>query len=359
MNQQNNDVDVEFNGFSDDIDVRTLVIPHKTPENIIQSNRLVDASFAMSIDQMRLIYLAMNKIVNPVRIENGLVPAIEISPQEFREAFNLTSNTVWERLRSITDSLYEKSIITYNTNEKGKIDVQKQRWFSSIRYSVEDSSANIILRFAPELVPHIYDLTDNFTKLDFKELAKLDTPFAMRLYQLVSQYRRFRKLRNESGIVETPEILFEELKQRVGLAGKYEQFSIFRRDVLEPAVKKINHFTDLTISYKTTLKGRKVAGLIFAVLDQKEGVKIKPVRKRLPTRPQVKSGSEREFEWALKCIDVLEQYRTELKEYDPALELSKQDLQRLLGYYVTVMDKAKANMLQKLIDERFPSGKNK
>lgn len=345
-----------------DIDVtnsQVLIIPHKTPENIVQSNALVDASYSLTLDEMRLIYLAMNKIHTPVILENGLVPSIDITPQEFRDAFHINSNTVWERLSGITDSLFDKDIVTYNIDGKGKQVTNRQRWFTFVKYVVDDSSANISLRFAPELIPYLYDISDNFTKLDFKELAKLDTPFAMRLYQYLSQFRRMRKYKREGGAIETPAISFEDLKSRFGLTGKYEKFPIFRRDVLEPAIQKITHFTDLSATFATVTKGRKVTGVIFTVLDQKDGIRVKPARKRLPGRPSAKSGSNKEWEWMHNCITILEEHRKELKAYDPALELPKVDLVRLAGYYNGIMEHSQAQRIKEIIDKGKTVGPKK
>lgn len=320
-----------------------LIIPHKTVDNIVQSNTLVHAAYTLSIDQMRLIYLAMNKIENPVQLVNGLVPAIEITPQEFRETFNIKSNTVWKRLDQLADTLFDKKIVTYGKDKKGRQTVDKHRWFSFINYSIDDSSASISVRFAPELIPYLYDFSDNFTKLDFKEVAKLDTPFAMRFYSYLSQYRRFNKYRRENGVIQTPEISVDTLKEQFGFAGKYEEFGVFRRDVLNPAIKKITHHTDLAVTFDTVTKGRKVVGLVFCILDQKDGLKIKPLKKRLPPRPHCAAGSTLEWDWYHKCIDILENYRKALKEFDPEEELSKSDLTKLIGYYNNVMEATQAN----------------
>lgn len=341
MEQEN---EVEF------LNSRTLVIPHKTVDNIVQSNTLVHAAYSLSIDQMRLIYLAMNKIDNPVQMVNGLVPAIEITPQEFRDTFNIKSNTVWKRLDQLADTLFDKKIVTHVTDSRGRQTVDKQRWFSFIKYSTDDASASIQVRFAPELIPYLYDFSDNFTKLDFKEVAKLDTPFAMRFYSYLSQFRRFHKYRKENGVIQTPEIQVETLKEQFGFAGKYEEFGVFRRDVLNPAIKKITQQTDLAVSFETVSKGRKVVALVFCILDQKDGMKIKPIKKRLPPRPKCTTGSQLEWQWFHKCIDILEKYRIELKEYDPEEELTKADLTKLIGYYQKIMEPTLAHRYEDILE---------
>jgi len=337
-------------------DDTVLDIPHKTPQNIVQTNSLINATYSMSVDEMRVVFLAMNKIETPVKFVKGMVPKIKITPLEFIEAWGIKSNSVWERLRSITEGLFDRTIITYTVDENNRSILAKQRWFTYAEFVDDQDSSHISLRFAPELIPYLYDFSDKFTKYNFAELAKLDTPFSMRLYQYLSQFRNLKKYRKETGVIVTPVIGVDELKESFGVTGKYELISTLKRDVIEPAIKKITHFTDLTVTYDTVKQGKKVTGFIFTILEQNTSITFAPVRKRLPSRPNAKAGSNLEFEWWQRCIKILIDFREELKAYDPALELTKTDLVRLKGYYVNSGSSSKANEIQQIIDS-LKSGK--
>ena len=45
----------------------------------------------------------------------------------------------------------------------------------------------------------------------------------------------------------------------------YDRFPDFRRFVIEPATKEIEEYTDITVSYRTITKGRKVTALEFFI----------------------------------------------------------------------------------------------
>lgn len=50
----------------------------------------------------------------------------------------------------------------------------------------------------------------------------------------------------------------------------YNRFPDLRRYVLEPAMKEINEYTDIDVSYREILKGRKVIKLEFHIKDKEQ-----------------------------------------------------------------------------------------
>lgn len=320
---------------------------------VVQSNSLIDAAYSLTIDEMRLVYIAMLKIDSKITLENGLVPEINVTTLEFREAFNIKSHTMYNRLNQLGDSLLVKPIITFEYDEEKKETVKRKRvWFTSVSYVDDQESKAINLRFSPELLPFLYALKDNFTKVDFTYLAELDSPFAMRLYQWLQKYRRMKKYNKGDGLVETEPFSLEEIKNRTGLSSKYPEYKIFKRDVLDPAIHKINRVTDISVTYKPVKKGKTIVAIIFAYVEEQGGVSSKPSRARLPTRPKVTVGSSAEGEWARRCIHIMESFRQALLEYDPNEKLPMPDLKKLLSYYEIVGDSHKASKVKAEIASR-------
>ena len=50
----------------------------------------------------------------------------------------------------------------------------------------------------------------------------------------------------------------------------YANFKDFRRFVLEIALREINKYTDLNVSYQTVKKGRKVIRVVFDIAEKQE-----------------------------------------------------------------------------------------
>lgn len=68
----------------------------------------------------------------------------------------------------------------------------------------------------------------------------------------------------------------EDIRRFLGIeAGQYEQFKIFNRDVLKPAVEEINRHTDIGVTAKSVRRARRVVAVGF-VLQRKEVLQIVP-----------------------------------------------------------------------------------
>ena len=48
----------------------------------------------------------------------------------------------------------------------------------------------------------------------------------------------------------------------------YENFAAFKRRILEPAMKEINEYTDLHLTYEPITKGRKVVKIKFHIAQK-------------------------------------------------------------------------------------------
>ena len=117
----------------------------------------------------------------------------------------------------------------------------KRFWFSSIRFS-------------PDVVPYLYGLKREFTKIDFLQISKLDTPFSFRLYSWLIKYRNLRR----HALVETDALDISWMKERTSLSGKYNEYRFFLREVLGPTVELINACTDISVNWEPLKAGRTV-----------------------------------------------------------------------------------------------------
>ena len=117
------------------------------------------------------------------------------------------------------------------------------------------------LFFAPAVVPLITRLEEQFTKYDIEQISSLSSAYAVRLYELLICWRTTGK---------TPIIELGEFRKRIGvLDTEYQRMDVFKRGVLELALKQINEHTDITATYEQHKKGRLITGFSFK-FKQKE-----------------------------------------------------------------------------------------
>ncbi|MBS0969520.1 replication initiation protein [Chimaeribacter arupi] len=317
---------------------------------VTQDNKLLEGAYSATLDEMRLLYLALVQIDSKKVQPDGLYT---LYPADFEKMFGVHPSHTHQQLKKAADSLGSKPIITYEWDEKKKrLDKVKRFWFSSIRYDASDNTADVTIRFSPDVVPYLYDLKKEFTQVDFEHVSRLDTPFAFRLYSWLVKFRNLARNSRQNGIIETDPFEIDWMKERTGLVGKYEEYRFFKRDVLVPAIERINANTDISVSWQPVKVGRSVTAIKFFYVIESGQRAAKPLRPRLPRRPHAVAGSDLEGKWARRCISLMKEYRQKLEAFDASEKITLADLRKWLDWYTIIGDAANIKLLQAEIKKR-------
>ncbi|WP_180015838.1 replication initiation protein RepM, partial [Acinetobacter sp. YH16031] len=135
------------------------------------------------------------------------------------------------------------------------------RWVSKISYVENEAIVKLI--FAPDIIPLITRLEECFTSYDLKQIAKLTSRYAIRLYELLISWRSVGKTR----IYE-----IQEFRSLLGIEeNEYARTEAFKRRVLDIAIDQINEFSDITVKYEQHKKGRSISGFSFTFKQKKTG----------------------------------------------------------------------------------------
>src|SRR5690606_36050642 len=117
-------------------------------------------------------------------------------------------------------------------------------------------SATLEITFAPDVVPLITRLEQHFTSYQLKQVSQLTSKYAIRLYELLIAWREVGK---------TPKIELEDFRNKIGVEDtEYTAMNDFKKRVLDPAIKQINKYTDITATYEQHKKGRLISAFSFS-----------------------------------------------------------------------------------------------
>lgn len=312
---------------------------------IVQGNDLIEGSYKVTMDEFRLLNIALSKIDS--KSPQPDIPYV-ITIEDFESAYGISPHNSHVRLRDSAKGLLRKPIVIYRENPKTKkIEGIEFPWFSIIKYGVDDNNTSVMLRFSEYVRPHLFELSKNFTSVMFKNIAKLDTQFSVKLYNWLSKARNLKK-HHKNGTITTV-LNIEWMKERAGFESKYADYRVFRLKVIEPAISKINAVTDLSVAFNPIRKAGKITDLEFIYIEE-EKVTSKPVRKRLPRRPHVSKGSHAEGVWARECINIMCEYDLEL--VDSGYQLEVRDLERMQSWYSILGDVFAVDELEQEINKR-------
>ncbi|TAN83986.1 MAG: RepB family plasmid replication initiator protein [Gallionella sp.] len=240
---------------------------------IYKSNSLVEASYRLSVIEQRIILACVSQVRRNETITDEVM--YSVSAKDLAVLSETDEKTAYRDLKEAALRLKRREVrIEKETNsKKRRTQTLVCGWVQSIMY-VEDEG-RVCLRFNKDMLPYLSRLTEQFTKYQLKAVARMDSAYAIRIYELLSQWRDKQKREMEIAWLRTT----------LQIGDKYPAIKDFKKRVIEPAVAQINEHSDLTVSYTQRKTGRNVTHLTF-IFAPKAGTKPNetvPEAKDIPT----------------------------------------------------------------------------
>jgi plasmid replication initiation protein len=178
----------------------------------------------------------------------------------------------YQQLRLATEGMGSRMFEIPNETDKKGRQVWRQMWMFD-RVDYVHGTGIIEIEFTRTIQPYLFDLKANFTSFQLYSALRLGSKHAKRIYTLCSQWK-------DKG--QTPEYVIEEFKRTIGLINdkgdmEYAEITMFKKFVLDIAVKQINEHTDLEIGYTLKKRGRSFQNITFTVKSQPLAV-VLPVK---------------------------------------------------------------------------------
>jgi plasmid replication initiation protein len=222
-------------------------------ELVVKDNALIQASYTLDLIEQRLMLLA---IMEARETGKGIAPdsLLQIHAHSYAEHFDVNKETAYAVMKSASKGLFDRYVTYHDKNPKtGKDRSFHCRWVDKIGY--EKDAGIVYLRFTHDVVPLITRLEQQFTSYDIEQISSLNSAYAIRLYELLIQWRSVGK---------TPVFELEQFRQQLGVEEiKYSRMSDFKKYVLDFSVQQINEHTDITIKYDQHKQGRIITGFTF------------------------------------------------------------------------------------------------
>ena len=230
---------------------------------VTKDNSLIGASYSLGVVEQRLIFLAIIE----AREQKTLIEAgglLRIYAQSYTKQFNVEKHTSYEAMKRAVEGLYEAGFAYSKIDERsGKIGHYKSRWVDKIGYI--DDLGCVELVFASDVIPLITRLEARYTEYELKQVVGLQSEYAIRLYELIIQWRSVGK---------TNQISLVELREKLGLVEEYQRIEAFKRRVLDLAITQINEHTDITAEYEQHKQGRVIKSFTFKFKAKKSKEKV-------------------------------------------------------------------------------------
>ena len=229
---------------------------------VCKSNQVIEAGYKLSLNEQRVVLACVGQVKS---IEELLkTDEFELSAKDFSKLFNISEDRAYSELQEIAKTLYHRSLTINNPDPKRpKLKKIETRWVSAIGYIPEEGK--ITLCFAQKILPYLGGLKGTFTKYELKHIGNMNSVYAIRLYELLMQWKGTGKR----------EIEIDWLKKQFELDTSYARMDNLKRRVIDPAIKDINKHSNLDVTWEQRKTGRKVTHLTF-IFSEKQPETAKP-----------------------------------------------------------------------------------
>lgn len=229
--------------------------------SVYKANALISASYRLSVQEQRILLscIAQIDVEKGEVITDEKLYSIRVSDIESMSAHK--SNNLYVEIKNAASSLFERQV-TLNCwpNGDGARKTLVTRWVQSIVYDEKESCVS--LRFSKDIAPYLTNLSSHYTKYHLKDVAKLSSAYAVRIFELMMKWKT-----SGQAIYS-----IEELRSILLLHDEYPILSDFKKRVLRVAQQQINLHTPYQLELDQQKSGRKVTHIIFKFVlkDQKK-----------------------------------------------------------------------------------------
>lgn len=213
---------------------------------VTQDNFLIRASYEMTLIEKRLLILAISK-VNPMNMPNKNEPfEFTITAKEWAKMYG--SGNAYRDIGRAIDGLDKRKV---PLPAEGGATRTEEPWLGKRSYF--DKQGKVVVVFNHSVSIYLAGMVDQYTKYDLFNVIDFQTVYAIRLYELLSQYK-------DTGYYV---VSVESLRNTLALQDKYPRFAEFRRNIIEKAVAEINDKSNYSVSWEGVRKGRDTASIKF------------------------------------------------------------------------------------------------
>lgn len=240
--------------------------------DIYKSNALVEAQYRLSVAEQRIILACIKQVRRDEKITDDEL--YSVSATQIAELSGTSTKQAYRELEKAALRLKQRDVRLFEEpNGQGKKrKVMVTGWVQTIIY-IEDEG-RVELRFTKDMLPYLSELSTQFTRYSLADVAQMTSGHAIRLYELLCQWRNLGRR----------EVSIEWLRQAFQLNDKYPAIKDFKRWVIAPAIEQINEHSPLWVKYVQRKTGRRVSHLTFIFGE-------KPSEKPIKARKVARGGN--------------------------------------------------------------------
>lgn len=227
---------------------------------IVKANALARSRSMLTFTELRLVNYVCT-LIKPA--EDGKPPQLEyvIDLKDYCKVcgLDMDGNKVFEELKKTFDHLRSICVWIPTYDEDIGDCVVQTSWFSRTKLNKRSMKVEL----DENLIPFLFYLREGYTQFQLVDTLEMKSSYSIRIFEILKSYAF-------QGHIQLD---LDELKEQLMIdkVKSYKTFPDFRRRVIEPAMREINKFTCLAVSWEPVKSGNKVVALDFTI-EQKDAL---------------------------------------------------------------------------------------
>lgn len=215
---------------------------------IYQSNKLIEASYTLTVLEQKLIRL----LASMIKKDDNDFKEYEFKTKDLIKLLNTSDSRFYRDIDNITDLLMQRIIKIRDINNN---EFEKYHWVDVAKYK----NGILKLKINKDLKPFYLSL-DWYTKYQLKNIMQFKSTYSFRLYELLKQYE---SIGNRLITIDDLRITLDINKNQ------YPKYANLKQKVIKVAVNEINKNTDIHINFEEFKEIRKVTSIKFIIKANK------------------------------------------------------------------------------------------
>lgn len=214
---------------------------------VVKANEMVQkARYDLNITELKLLAYIFSK-VKPTDTE---LQEYSFPIKDYCQVCGIdyTSGKHYQRIKDTLQALRDKSFWVMDENGRETL----VGWLQKAR--INKGSGRITVKLDEDMQKYVLNLINNYTQYELLSTLPMKSAYSFRIYELLKSY----------AFAKSHTFDIDDLKKKL-VAEHFSNFKDFRRRVIETAVKEINLYTDIEVSWEPVKYGNKVIQIAFHI----------------------------------------------------------------------------------------------
>lgn len=213
---------------------------------VTKANALIEARYSLSLQSHRLIIACLSKY-DSRKSEKRPSKSVTITAFEYSELLNIDIKNAHRELYKAADSLFKSSVSLIENGHEVEVN-----WIQEKAKKIS-GEGSVTLIWSDRIMRYISQQEKNFTSYKLTGMARLQSTYSIRIYEMLMQYKLKGYRR----------VFLNDLREIIGATNTYQEHKKFMQKIIRPSVAELNKHSDFEIEFEQITKSQKAVAIHF------------------------------------------------------------------------------------------------